>query len=175
MPWVTTLIICAAGYAAKEERRDPILVVAKQSISRLGKAIIADTREPVVNRNTRKVMVVCSDVSDSVKAHLDCDSWYVNWVDDAKAAIAKVRRERFDLAVLIATGNEMDMTETLFNLRDSRQSMPIAVVQPNADTEETLPKAAYLRADKNLIALQNLDDLASLLQKRELSVIGQSS
>jgi len=128
-----------------------------------------------VNRNTRKVMVVCSDVSDSVKAHLDCDSWYVNWAKDAKAAIAKVRRERFDLAVLISTGREMDMTETLFNLRDIRQSMPIAVVQPNLDNEDTVPRAAYQRADKNLIALQNLDDLASLLQKRELSVIGQSS
>jgi DNA-binding response OmpR family regulator len=125
-----------------------------------------------VNRKTRKVMVVCADVSDSVKAQLNCDSWYVNWVDDAKAAIAKVRRERFDLAVLISTGDEMDMTETLFNLRDIRQSMPIAVVQPSADTEDTVPRAAYRRADKNLIALQNLDDLASLLQKRELSAIG---
>ena len=119
-------------------------------------------------------MVVCADVSDSVKAHLDCDSWYVNWVDDARAAIAKVRRERFDLAVLISTGNEMDMTETLFNLRDIRQSMPIAVVQPSVDNEDTVPRAAYRRADKNLISLQNLDDLANLLQKRELSVLGQS-
>jgi DNA-binding response OmpR family regulator len=128
-----------------------------------------------VKRKTRKVMVVCSNVSDSVKAHLDCASWYVNWADDAKTAIAKVRRERFDLIVLISTGQEMDLTETLFNLRDIRQSMPIAVVQPNVDTEETVPKAAYLRADKNLIALENLDDLANLLQAHELSMIRQSS
>ena len=67
-----------------------------------------------------------------MKTQLDCNGWRANWARDAKTAIAKVRRESFDLAVLISTGPEMDVTETLFNLRDLRQSLPIAVVQTRA-------------------------------------------
>ena len=126
-----------------------------------------------MKRKTRKVMVVCSDLSDAVKAHLDCDSWLVIWARDAKTAIAKVRIERFDLAVLISTGPEMDITETLFNLRDIRQSMPIAFVQHTSDVEDTQSRAAYLPTDNNLIAVQDLDDLARLLQAHESSVVSQ--
>ena len=128
-----------------------------------------------MKRKTRKVMVVCSDLSDAVKAHLDCDSWLVIWARDAKTAIAKVRIERFDLAVLISTGPEMDITETLFNLRDIRQSMPIAVVQPASDLEDTPSRAAYLPTDNNLIAVQDLDDLVSLLQAHERFGLSQPS
>lgn len=123
-----------------------------------------------MKRKTRKVMVVCSDLSEVVKAHLDLDSWLVIWAHDAKTAIIKVRRERFDLVVLISTGQEMDITETLFNLRDIRRSMPIAVVQPSSDCEDASAKLAYLPADHNLIAVQDLDGVVTLLQAQEISV-----
>jgi DNA-binding response OmpR family regulator len=128
-----------------------------------------------MKRKTRKVMVVCSDLSDALKAHLNCDGWLIIWAYDAKTAIAKVRRERFDLAALISTGQEMDITETLFNLRDIRQSMPIAVVQPTSNLEDTPSRAAYLQTDDNLIAVQDLDDLVRLLQAHESSIVRQSS
>ena len=82
-----------------------------------------------MKRKTRKILLVCSELGDAVKAQLDCGSWQMIWAPDAKTAIARARRERFDLAVLISTGQEMDITETFFNLRDIRQSLPIAVVQ----------------------------------------------
>jgi DNA-binding response OmpR family regulator len=128
-----------------------------------------------MKRKTRKVMVVCSDLSDALKAHLHCDGWLIIWAYDAKTAIAKVRRERFDLAALISTGQEMDITETLFNLRDIRQSMPIAVVQPATYPGDTPSRAAYLQTDDNLIAVQDLDDLVRLLQANESSIVNQSS
>jgi hypothetical protein len=118
-----------------------------------------------VKRQTRKVMVVCSDLSYAPKAQLDCDGWLVIWARDARNAIAKVRSERFDLAVLVSTGPEMDITETLFNLRDIHQSMPIAVVQPSSHFEDTSPSAAYLPTDHNLIAVQDLDDLVRLMHR----------
>ncbi len=34
-----------------------------------------------------------------MKTQLDCNGWRANWARDAKTAIAKVRRESFDLAV----------------------------------------------------------------------------
>ena len=123
-----------------------------------------------MKRKTGKVMVVCSDLSDSVKAQLDCDSWLMILAYDAKTAIAKARRERFDLAVLISTGQEMDITETLFNLRDIRQSMPIAVVQSTDDFNDAPTTAVYLPTDNNLIAVQDLDDVVRLLQTHESSV-----
>ena len=128
-----------------------------------------------MKRKSRRVMVVCSDLSDAFKAQLNCDGWLVTWASDAKSAIAKVRRERFDLAVLISTGQEMDITETLFNLRDIRQSMPIAVVQSTSNLDDTPSRAAYLQRDHNLIAVQDLGDLMRLLQAQESSVVSQSS
>ena len=115
-----------------------------------------------MKRQTHKVLIVCSQASAAVKTQLDCHGWRANWARDAKTAIAKVRRESFDLAVLISTGAEMDVTETLFNLRDLRQSLPIAVVQPS-DLEDIPPSATYMAKDNNLIAIQGLDDLARLL------------
>lgn len=128
-----------------------------------------------MKRKTRKVMVVCSDLIDALKPRLDCDGWRVIWAQDAKTAIAKVSRERIDLAVLISTGQEMDTTETLFNLRDIRQSLPIAVVQPTSDSDDTASKVAYLPTDNNLIAVQDLDNLVRLLQAHESSVVSQPS
>jgi len=130
-----------------------------------------------VQQKTRKAMIVCSDLSNTLKAHLDCDGWRVIWAYDGATAIAKVRRERFDLAVLISTGTEMDITETLFNLRDIRQSMPIAVVQRQNDLEDTQSRtaSACLPSDNNLIAVQGLDDLVRLLRAYESSGAGHSS
>ena len=128
-----------------------------------------------MKRKTRKVMVVCSDLSYAPKAQLDCDGWLVIWARDAQNAIAKVRSERFDLAVLISTGPEMDMTETFFNLRDIHQSMPIAVVQPSSHFEETPSSAAYLPADRNLIAVQDLDDLVRLMRPHDGAPVSRPS
>jgi DNA-binding response OmpR family regulator len=128
-----------------------------------------------VQRETRKAMIVCSDSGNALKAYLDCEGWRVIWAYDGPTAIAKVRRERFDLAVLISTGPEMDITETLFNVRDIRQSMPIAIVQRRSDLDDTQSRAAYLPADNNLIAVQGLDGLVRLLRAYESSVGGQSS
>jgi DNA-binding response OmpR family regulator len=128
-----------------------------------------------VKRKTGRVMVVCSDLADKLETRLVSNGWVVVWVYDAKTAIAKVRRERFDLVVLISTGLEMDITETLFNLRDIRRSMPIAVVQPSGDSEDASAKLAYLPADHNLIAVRDLDDLLTLLQAQESSIVRPSS
>ena len=124
---------------------------------------------------TTKMMIVCSEVNDDLESQLVCDGWVVIWASDAKAAIAKVRRERFDLAVLISTGNEMDVTETLFNLRDIRSSMPIVVVQQSNDIQNALSIESFLSPDADVLAVQDLSDLVSLLKKQESPDVRQSA
>ena len=116
---------------------------------------------------TRKILVVCSGVGDALVAQLDCRGWQAILAPDAKTAIARARKERFDLAALISTGQEMDITETYFNLRDIRQSLPIAVIQSASDLDDSPSRSAYLPTDNNLIAVQDLEDLARLLQPHD--------
>ena len=68
----------------------------------------------------------------------------------------------------------MDVTETLFNLRDLREALPIAVVQ-TSDLADTPPSAAFLAKDNNLIAVRGLDDLARLLHLHGAAVVNQPS
>ena len=128
-----------------------------------------------MKRKTHKILVVCSSVWDALKAQLDGGAWQVIWAPDAKTAIARAPRERFDLAVLISTGQEMDITETFFNLRDIHQSLPIAVVQPARDLDDTPASAAYLPRDNNLIVVQDLDDLVRLLPPHNIAAVSQPS
>ena len=87
----------------------------------------------------KKMMVVCSESGDDLETRLICDGWNIIRAYDALAAIANAQRESFDLTVLVSTGTEMDITETLFNLRDIRRSMPIVVVTDTRDDKANFP------------------------------------
>jgi len=117
-----------------------------------------------MDQRPKKMMVVCSDFHDGLESRLVWEDWNVIWVYDAKTAIAKARRERFNLTVLISTGKEMDVTETLLNLQDIRHSMPIVVVAETGDGNEDLARQEFVPLpNTKVLLLSALDSFVSSL------------
>ena len=117
-----------------------------------------------MDQRPKKMMVVCSDFHDDLESRLVWEGWNVIWVYDAKTAIAKARRERFNLTVLISTGKEMDVTETLLNLRDIRRSMPIVVVTETGDGNEDLARQEFVPlSNTKVLPLSAIENFVSSL------------
>ena len=116
--------------------------------------------------STRKIMVVCSDFNDNLATDSARDGWRLIWVYDGKTAISKVRREKFDMIVLLSTGKEMDVTETLLNLRDIRESMPIVVVTEPHEVEKS-PGPNLTLPNTKVVSVQGLGNLIESLKRDE--------
>ena len=117
--------------------------------------------------DSRRVMIVGSEVNEQLETRLVGDGWDVLWVYDAKSAIARVRRERFDLVVLISTGKEMDVMETYFNLADIRKTLPVVFVRQAEEVDNTIEGKYRVLPDSGLQSVEGMDGLISLLSTAE--------
>lgn len=109
-------------------------------------------------------MIVGSEVSEQLETQLVGDGWEVLWVYDATSAIATVRRERFDLVVLISTGKEMDVMETFFNLADIRKTLPVVFVRRSEGVDNTIEEGYRVLPDAGLQSVEGVDGLVGTLK-----------
>ena len=75
-----------------------------------------------------KVILVGADDETILARHLRAAGCDVVTVQDGGTALERTRREFFNGAVLVALGSLINVTETIFNLRDINPSMEVIVV-----------------------------------------------
>ena len=88
-----------------------------------------------------KIMVIGAEIPQSLNALFQAATSRITRIPDGKMAVSRVQQEMFDAAILISTGEEMDLAETVLNLRDITGSMELIIVSDQANTiKSAVPK-----------------------------------
>ena len=107
----------------------------------------------------QKILVIGSKTPRSLNELLHATDSRVTQVADGQTAVSRAQCEMFHAAILISTGEEMDLAETLFNLRDISGSMELIILSDQSD------------AAKSAVPMETLVSLvpkASVMTTREL-------
>lgn len=96
---------------------------------------------------SKRILLVCSRGCTRVEQYLVEAGYCLTKVDEGKAAIARAKHEPLNAAVLVSTGMEMDLAETVLNLKDVNPGVPIIIVAGSSIAEEKVVQtAAIVRA-----------------------------
>lgn len=106
-----------------------------------------------------KVLLVCADGCDDVQRNLMNNGCSVAMAEDGGGAVARATREPFDVAVVLSTGMNMDLAETVLNLRDVNGSMQIVIVADRVGTgKSVISNLAHVVPNTAVLTLQCLFD-----------------
>jgi hypothetical protein len=112
------------------------------------------------NPGPKKILLVCSPDCNRVEQHLVHAGYGVTKVGEGTAAIERAKHELLKAAVLISTGKEMDLAETIFNLRDINPAIEIIIIaNPDSAEEKAAQTAAIVQAlpDTTVLKVSELD------------------
>jgi hypothetical protein len=117
----------------------------------------------------KKALLVCSPECTQVSEHLLHTGYCITRVAQGSAAIERAKHEMFSAAVLVSTGREMDLAETVLNLKDIDPDVKIIIINDAASFEEKgVQTAAITRAFPAIpvLMLRELDDHLAKLSSR---------
>ncbi|HXF77127.1 MAG TPA: hypothetical protein VNN13_13590 [Methylomirabilota bacterium] len=111
-------------------------------------------------RQSQKTLLVCAENCPEIERRLIAAGCAITKVADGDSAIGQVHREMFDAAVLVSTGDDMDLVETALNLTDIRSAMTIVIVSDRTGaTDSVLGKLTATVPNAIQIRLRELDAL----------------
>jgi hypothetical protein len=117
----------------------------------------------------KKALLVCSPECTRVSERLLHAGYCVIRVDQGTGAIERAKHEVLNAAVLVSTGKEMDLAETVLNLKDIDPDVEIIIIN-DADSfaEKSVQTAAITRAFPEIpvLTLGELDDHLARLSSR---------
>ena len=102
----------------------------------------------MVRAETRRILLVGSDADKDVQEQFIRADWHVVKTNAGAAAVAHAKHHSFSAAVLMSTGQEMDLAETALNLRDIQPSLEIIIL-----VDRTPDKELEVQADAVLHAI----------------------
>ena len=114
----------------------------------------------MVRAETRRILLVGSDADKDVQEQFIRADWHVVKTNAGAAAVAHAKHNSFSAAVLMSTGQEMDLAETALNLRDIQPSLEIIILVDRTPDKELEAQAdAVLRAipHSRILAKPELD------------------
>jgi len=98
-------------------------------------------------RRLGRTLLVCSRRCAEVESQLANFGCRLTKVPDGSKALGAIRQKTFDTAILLSTGEQMDLVETILNLRDINPSMPLIVLldpassDPSADAQAIIARS----------------------------------
>jgi hypothetical protein len=108
--------------------------VLQDIIAQANKEIRFECQDRSFSMMFEKIMVIGSEIPQSLDAIFRAATSRVTHIPDGNMAVSRAQHERFDAAIVISTGEEMDLAETVLNLRDISGSMKLIIVSDRANT-----------------------------------------
>lgn len=120
-----------------------------------------------MSEHTRKILVVCAQSSAQLLSVLQNRGWSVSVATSGQGAVSMARRNRFDLIVLVSTESDMDLTETLFNLRDFQETAPMVLLAFNQDQHQFDSTELASLARTSVVPISEFSDYLENLSSKE--------
>jgi DNA-binding response OmpR family regulator len=121
----------------------------------------------VLPRRLGKTLLVSSRRCAEVENKLVGFGCRLKRVRDGSKALGTVRHETFDTAILLSTGGQMDLVETILNLRDIRPSMPVIVLSDPAASEPSSRVQAIIARAVPEVPIFTLSELQARMVSTE--------